>query len=434
MLCNRIGRTAVLLWIVASCALVAAQTPPAAKVRLGIDVLEAGGFKPLAGQRVGLVTNPTGVTSDLRSTVDVLANAPGVKLVALYGPEHGVRGDAAAGAKVADAKDAATGLPAYSLYGQTRKPTPEMLRDVDVLVFDIQDIGSRSYTYISTLALVMEAAAENGKRVVVLDRPNPIGGVRVEGRVLDPAFRSFVGQLEIPYVHGMTVGELARMIDGERWLAPDEPRQVGASGAHGKDVPVRRCELTVVPMEGWRREMLWADTGLTWVPTSPHIPRADSSAFYAMTGIIGELGVVSEGVGYPLPFELIGHPELDAQKLANDLNGRGLAGVWFRPAYFTPFYGKLEKKTCGGVQILLADPARVELTGVTFHVLDAVRKANPAIKLTAKADKSLFDKVCGADGVRKLLDAGKSVEELLAFWREGVEEFRRQREKYLLYK
>ncbi len=391
-------------------------TRPVPAVRLGIDMLEAGGFAALRGQRVGLITNPTGVTGDLRSTIDVLHAAEGVELVALFGPEHGVRGDAPAGEHVGDARDTATGLPAYSLYGQTRKPTPAMLAGLDTLVFDVQDIGSRSYTYISTLAVAMEAAAEAGRRLVVLDRPNPLGGERIEGRPLDLKYQSFVGHLPIPYVHGLTVGELAEMTNGEGWLPEG-----------------RRCELTVVKMEGWRRSMLWADTGLHWVPTSPHLPRADTALFYAATGIMGELHVLSEGVGYPLPFELAGMPGLDPVALAAELNGRDLPGVFFRPAYFQPYYSRFAKETCGGVHIVLTDARRAELTPIQFHVMDAVRKLRPETEFFGHKRDGMFDKVCGTDGVRTRLAEGRPIEEVLAFWREGVDAFRQAREKYLLY-
>jgi uncharacterized protein YbbC (DUF1343 family) len=282
---------------------------PRGSVHPGIDVLIARDFDVLAEKRIGLVTNPTGVTRDLRSTIDVLHAAPGVRLVRLFGPEHGVRGAAPAGKHVGHFTDDATGLEVHSLYGPTRKPKPEMLAGLDVLVFDIQDIGSRSYTYISTLALVMEAAAEQGIEVVVLDRPNPLGGERIEGRPLDLKYRSFVGHLPIPYCHGMTVGELARMINGEGWL-PDG----------------RQCALTVVPMRGWQRSMTFAATGLPWVPTSPHIPRADSAYFYAATGIMGELHVISEGVGYPLPFEVVGRPRRVGAQAGRGLEPPGATG------------------------------------------------------------------------------------------------------------
>lgn len=425
------------------------------RILLGIDVLERDGFKPLQGKRVGLITNPTGLTGDLRSSIDVLFHAPGVKLTALYGPEHGVRGAAAAGDKVEDARDEITNLPVYSLYGKTRKPTPEMLKDVDVLVYDLQDIGSRSYTYVSTLAVAMEAAAENGKAFIVLDRPNPITGVRVEGRVLDPKFRSFVGQIEVPYIHGMTVGELAQMINGESWIgnmngvgrgaASYEATEAsdGKTGARqaadnsaSNDPPKAqlRCELTVVPMEGWARSMWWDQTGLVWTPTSPHIPNADSPLYYATTGIAGELGVVSIGVGYTQPFELFAAPNVNGKRFADELNSRNLPGVFFRPAYYTPFYAAFEKKLVGGVNIVFTDRDRADATEIQFTLMDALRKLYPDIELMNPKRAAMFDKVCGGDGVRKRFEQKQSLPDILAHWREGVDEFRNRREKYLLYK
>lgn len=405
----------------------AVAQPARPVVQLGVDTLIERRFEPLVGKRVGLITNPTGVTGDLRATIDVLAKADGVKLVALFGPEHGVRGSVPAGEKINDARDEATGLPVYSLYGATRKATPAMLEAIDVLVFDVQDIGSRSYTYISSMALAMEAAAEQRIPFVVLDRPNPLNGERIEGRPLDPKFTSFVGQLPIPYVHGMTVGELAQMINGEGWLGDLQKRR--ETPTDGK----LKCELTVVPMRGWRRSMLWSDTGLTWTQTSPHIPRADSALFYAATGIIGEPDTLSVGVGYTLPFELIGHPSLRAEPLADDLNARRLPGVRFRPVYFQPFYARHEKKHCGGVQIMLTDPRVAELTAIQFHALDAIRRQNPSLELINEKRADMFDKVCGTDGMRKRIARGAPIDEVLAYWREGVADFRAKRKGYLLY-
>ncbi|MCH7813728.1 MAG: DUF1343 domain-containing protein [Planctomycetes bacterium] len=410
---------------------VQASPPAAPAVKLGIDVLIDQGFKPLAGRRVGLITNPTGVTGDLRSTIDVLHAAPNVELVALFGPEHGVRGDAHAGDPVGDTRDARTGLAVYSLYGRNRKPSPDILADLDVLVFDIQDIGSRSYTYISTMAVAMEAAAEHGVRFVVLDRPNPLGGVRIEGRPLDLKYRSFVGYLPIPYVHGLTVGELARMINGRGWLdaAVASDKKVEGDGVAG----ALRCDLTVVPLTGWKRAMGWADTGLHWVPTSPHIPRAESALHYAATGIMGELRVIDEGVGYTLPFELAGAPWIDPILLADALNARGLTGVNFRPIYYRPYYSTFAGRTCGGVQIVLTDPKQVRLTPIQFHVMDVVRSKYTDRPLFGKKRDGMFDKVCGSDRVRRMFLDGRPIGEILAFWNEGVEAFRTARAEYLLY-
>jgi uncharacterized protein YbbC (DUF1343 family) len=388
-------------------------------VLTGIDVLVADGFKELSGKRIGLITNQTGVTSDLRSTIDVLHKASTVKLVALFGPEHGVRGDVFGGKEVADAKDPTTGLAVYSLYGKTRKPTPKMLAGLDALVYDIQDIGSRSYTFISTMGTCMEAAAENRIEFFVLDRPNPLTGKRIEGRSLDPSFSSFVGQYPTPYIYGMTCGELARMINGEEWL---------------KDGV--KCRLTVIGMRNYDRSMWFDQTRLPWVPTSPHIPRADTAMFYAATGIMGELQVVSEGVGYTLPFQLAGAPFItDAEAFARELNDRRLPGVTFRPTHFKPYYiDRVKDKDCGGVQIHLADRDKVELTTIQFHIIDAVRKLYPRQKLFGNGRDQMFDQVCGTDRVRKMFEEGRPIEEIVSFWNADLKSFTRKRERYLIYR
>ena len=275
---------AYLLMIMIAPATVLAGEPV---VKTGIEVLRDRGFEGLKGKRVGLVTNPSGVDRFMNSTVDILFNAPDVKLVALYGPEHGVRGDVYAGGHVTDTRDEATGLPVYSIYGATRKPTPEMLEGIDVMVYDIQDVGVRSYTFISTLGLVMEACGEKGIEVMVLDRPNPLGGNKIEGCVVEPGFFSFVSQYKIPYVYGLTVGELAVMLNEEGLNRGQKGDQTPAS-----------CRLTVVPMEGWTRDMLYEDTGLPWVLPSPNIPSKDTPMYYAASGICGELyGFMNIGVG-----------------------------------------------------------------------------------------------------------------------------------------
>lgn len=290
-----------------------------AQVLPGIEVLRRGGFKELQGKRVGLITNPSGVDNSLRSTVDILHEAPGVKLTALFAPEHGVRGDVPAGEKVATGVDPVTGVKVYSLYGSTRKPTPEMLADVDVLVYDIQDNGCRSYTFISTMGLAMEQCARLGKEFVVLDRPNPLGGNKVEGPLTEPDCISFVSQYPIPYIYGLTPGELARMLVGEKLIKTDKP-----------------LKLTVVPMEGWNRSMRFADTGMPWVLPSPHIPSAETAVYYPATGIVGELDYLSIGVGYTLPFRTFAAPWINGKQLADALNDLHIPGVAFRPIHYKP--------------------------------------------------------------------------------------------------
>jgi uncharacterized protein YbbC (DUF1343 family) len=388
-------------------------------VKLGIDVLRSRDFDILQGRRVGLITNPTGVSSDLEPTVDVLHQAEGVKLVALFAPEHGIRGDAEAGMSVDSYRDSRTGLPVYSLYGKSRKPTKDMLRGIDVLVYDIQDIGVRSYTYISTMGLAMEAAAENGVTFVVLDRPDPLTGERVEGPMLDTTYKSFVGMYPIPYVYGMTAGELAKMINMEAWLTDGV-----------------RCKLVVVPMEGWKRSMWWDETGLAWVPTSPHIPHASTPMFYVMTGLLGELRTANQGVGYTLPFELVGAPWIEGEKLAEYLNSRKLKGVAFRPLWYRPFYFDTASSRFQGVQIHVRDREQLDMTAVQLTILDALEWLFPQNDIYGRATPDqleAFDKVNGSSDVRIALQHHTSVEELLRSMDQERAHFMIKREKYLLY-
>jgi uncharacterized protein YbbC (DUF1343 family) len=388
-------------------------------VLTGIEVLREQHFAPLSGKRVGLITNPTGVDSRLRSTVDILSSAPGVHLVALFGPEHGVRGDHAAGDPVHPGTDSATGLPVYSLYGDTRKPTPAMLRGIDVLVYDIQDIGCRSYTYISTMGLAMEAAAEQGIGFVVLDRPNPLGGIRMEGPPVQPGFASFVGSYPIPYVYGLTCGELATLLNGEGMLA---------GGV--------RCSLTVIPMKGWKRSMTFTETGLPWVPPSPHIPGATTPAFYAATGILGELGVISEGVGYTLPFQLLAAPWINPKALADRLNRLDLHGVVFRPLVFRPFYGTYKDTELRGVQIHFTGGNPADLVGIQFRFLEAHHQLYPGQNPFVLADPSrlrMFDRVIGSDSLRTLFVRRMRYADVAGELQRGVEEFRGVAKRYMLY-
>lgn len=409
----RTATATVILILINSCQL------SGQSVETGLEVLIRNKFDILQGKRVGLVTNPTGVDRRLRSTVDILFNAPGVRLVALYGPEHGVRGDFTAGEHVDFEKDPVTGLPVYSLYGKTRKPTPEMLKDIDILVYDIQDIGSRSYTFISTLGLVMEAAAENGKTVVVLDRPNPLGGIRMEGAVTRPGFVSFVSQFAIPYIHGMTVGELASFLNGEKMLA---------NGAV--------CNLHVVKMSGWSREMYFDQTGLPWIPSSPQVPHGDTPLFYPATGIAGELYAASIGVGYTLPFQTFAAPWINADSLARNLNGLQLPGVIFRPIHYKPYFSTHEGKMVHGVQIHLTDPSKAPLTLLQFYLMQETHRLWPDKNLFTLCEQSrlsMFDKVCGTDEVRKAFTKSFLVSDIMALWTNDIPAFRTKASKYFLY-
>jgi uncharacterized protein YbbC (DUF1343 family) len=390
-------------------------------VDLGSQVLADNGFSVLRGKRVGLITNGTGVDRRGRSTIDVLRGAPGVRLVALFAPEHGLRGEFSAGQEFPDGTDRRTGLPLYSLYGPgpVRKPTPAMLRGLDVLVYDVQDLGVRSYTYISTLGLAMEACGEAGIPFVVLDRPNPLGGKRVEGPMLDPRFRSFVGRWPLPYVYGMTAAELARMIQGEGWTT-------------------NRCRLVLVPMRGWQRSMVWRDTGLTWVPTSPNVPKAETALHLVATGLLGEIGGVSIGMGADMPFQCVAAPWLKADPTSEYLNRLRLQGVRFDPIVYQPARGNFKGQRVGGVRIRFTSPAEAPLVGINFYALEAVRKL-AGRDLFAEAVKrgqpfTLFDKVNGTDATRRALQSGQSAASLIESWREGEEVFRRKRERYLLYR
>lgn len=412
----RLEKTLLLLFL---CLSLGAQAQKI-HIKTGIEVLKSQNFRYLEGKRVGLITNPTGVDNELRSTIDILHEAPNVNLMALYGPEHGVRGDVHAGDHVSDQRDPATGLPVYSLYGKTRKATPEMLKDVDVLVYDIQDIGCRSFTYISTLGLAMEAAAENGKELIVLDRPNPLGGLKVEGNLTEDDCISFVSQFKIPYVYGLTCGELALMLNGERMLT---------GGV--------QCNLTVIKMKGWKRRMDYTATGLQWIPSSPHIPHPHSAFFYPVSGILGELGYMSIGVGYTIPFQMFAAPWAEADKLADALNALHVPGVIFRPIYLKPFYSIGQGQQLQGVQVHITDYARAPLSPLQFLVMQEVARLWPDRSVFDHADKgrfAMFDKVCGSRQIRERFTKTNRWEDIRPYWEKDVESFRRLSKKYYLYR
>ena len=401
-----------------------ADTISRAVVKPGVEVLRERGFSGLEGRRVGLVTNPSGVDRYLKSTIDILFEAPEVNLVALYGPEHGVRGDVYAGDKIADSRDEATGLPVYSLYGSTRKPTPEMLEGIDVMVYDIQDVGARSYTFISTLGLVMEACAAKDIEVMVLDRPNPLGGNKIEGCYVEQPFNSFVSQYRIPYVYGLTVGELAVLINEEGLNR----------GQKGDQDPVK-CRLTVVPMEGWTRDMLYEDTGLPWVLPSPNIPFKESPMYYASSGIMGELyGFMNIGIGYTLPFQIFGALWLDPEKLKERLESYELPGISFRTIWYKPYFGSLAGKLVKGLQFFFTDYEKARLTDTQFYVMQAVAELYPDKKSFEVANGiGLFDKVCGTDYVRKEFVKRYKVADVIEYWRKDEEEFREMSRQYHIY-
>jgi uncharacterized protein YbbC (DUF1343 family) len=382
--------------------------PEKNRVKLGIDNIDQH-LALFAGKRVGLITNATGMNSQYQSSIDVLAAK--TNLVALYSPEHGIRGAVPAGDKVGSLTDAKTGLPVYSLYGATKKPTPEMLNNIDVLAFDIQDVGARSYTYIYTMAYAMQAAKENGKTFVVFDRPNPIGGVAVEGGLIKNGFESFIGMYPIPVRHGMTVGELARLFNQEFGIG---------------------CDLAVVEMTGWNREMYFEETGLPWVMTSPNIPTPDTALTYPATGIFGGTNI-SEGVGTTRPFDFVGAPWLDAEKFAERMNAMKLPGVVFRPAYYIPRFGNFSGETCGGVQLHVTDrkafkPVRTGLS-LLFTVED-LSEGQFAYTFSGKG-APMIDLITGDDGLR----LGRyTLDELLVSWEQEANAFKEMAKAYYIYR
>lgn len=381
-------------------------------VRLGVDVLLSEQFSLIAGKRVGLITNPTGIDSTGRHIIDRLHADSRVKLVALFSPEHGIRGDAQAGAKVDDSVDGKTGLPIYSLYGKTVKPTPQMLKGIDVLLFDIQDIGARFYTYIYTMAYAMEAAAENKIPFVVLDRPNPIGGTQVEGPVLDTAFRSFVGRYPIPIRHGMTAGELARMFNEEFGI---------------------EAKLTVVPVQGWHRSDWFDETRLIWVKPSPNMVTLDTATVYPGLCLI-EGTNVSEGRGTPKPFETIGAPWIDGPRLASALNALRLPGVKFEATRFAPTASKYQGEPSEGVHVRVTDRESFQPVRTGLYILATLLKLYPnEFQWRMSGNRPFVDLLAGTDAVRVGLDQGIPVDEIVKGWSAQLQAFQRLRAKYLLY-
>jgi uncharacterized protein YbbC (DUF1343 family) len=401
LLAGRIGT-------VAAEAIAGAQTSEVSKtseVSVGIDVLQRDGFRVLQGRRVGLVTNHTGVNREGIRTAKLLKEAPGVKLVALFSPEHGPRGELDV-TGIPDSRDEETGVPVFSLYGKTNKPTAQMLQGIDTLVYDVQDIGARFYTYVTTMGSAMQAASKHKLRFVVLDRPNPIGGIGVAGPVLDPGRESFVAFHRIPVRHGMTVGELARMFNDELHLGLD---------------------LVVVRIEGWRRQDLFDATGLRWINPSPNMRSLRAAILYPGVCLM-ERTNLSMGRGTETPFELIGAPWLDGRRLAGELNRSGLAGVRFEPVAFTPTSSVFQGQRCGGVKMVLTDREAIEPVRMGIAIAYHLRRLYPAAFEARKVDVLLGNKAA-----LDALLAGKGVAEIEATWQAGLADFQKRRAKYLLY-
>ncbi len=388
----------------------AARPAPAgaAGLMLGGDVFAQDAWRQLEGRSVGIITNQSGVTSTGESIVDVALRNPAISVKALYAPEHGLRGDRPAGAYVPSYTDPRTGLPVYSLYGATRHPSAEMLAGVDVLLFDIQDVGSRAYTYISTMAYAMQGAAEHGKTFWVLDRPNPVGGLNVEGPVLDPRFSSFIGLYPIAMRHGMTVGELARMFN--------DAFGIGAA-------------LHVVPMRGWTRATIWPQTTLPWVRTSPNMPTWLTTFVYLCTGLVANAGV-NNGVGTSSPFFYAGTYGLDGDAFAAALAKRPQDGVTFTPATWSPSSGFWKDRTLAGVRLDVTDPNRFLPVGASVELLVALREVAPHALRIAPA---MLDRDWGTDSLRLGLEQGLDARAIVSGWQAELDRFNQRRQRYLLY-
>lgn len=389
------------------------------KVKAGLDIFLLEHLSMLEGKRVGIITNQTGIASSGEHIVDVLSRIEGLSIAALFAPEHGIRGDLPDATEEASYKDKRTGIQVWSLYGKHLKPTEEMLADVDVLVYDIQDVGARFYTFISTMGLAMGAAAEHRKQFIVLDRPDPINGVTIEGPVIEKRFYSFVGQYPIPVRYGMTPGELARMIKGEGWM-------------EGMD----KLDLKVIPMEGWKRAMWFDETGLPWSRPSPNIPSILTAIVYPGLCLVEAINV-SEGRGTMRPFEQIGAPWIDSHKLAEAMNFDRLSGIYFKPITFTPVslphaapWNKYRDKEVHGLNLIVTDRDKLRPLQVMVHLFIRLKQLYPK-ELEILEN---LERLIGISSFRKSIDDLRSPEEILAEWESGIQTFDKTRQKYLLYK
>ena len=380
---------------------------------VGLSVLFRERLGLIEDRSVGLITNQTGVDPQFRSNLTLFAEHPKVQLVALFSPEHGISGSAQAAIHVPSAVDKGQQIPIYSLYGGTRQPTPEMLAGIDVLVYDIQDVGSRFYTYISTLLRSMKAAASNSVDFIVLDRPNPIRGDRIEGNRLQPAFQSFVGETALTIRHGMTVGELAQFCRVELGFASSQ--------------------LEIVPMHGWRRAMWYDQTGLPWVPPSPNMPTVETATLYPGTCLI-EGTNLSEGRGTTKPFEWIGAPWIDPERWGDTLNNLDLPGTHFRPIHFTPTFSKYADQPCHGVQVHVTDRDRFKPVDVALHLIATARHDYPdQFEFIENRGRYFFDLLAGTDELRLRLMKCESPTEIVQSWEAEITKFTERYRPYLLY-
>lgn len=382
-------------------------------VSLGVDVFfNDGHLAHMKGKRIGLLTNHTGVDSKMRSTLQLFQESD--QLSALFSPEHGLKGQHYAWDWVKHSEE--KGIPVYSLHGETRRPKPEMLKDLDVIVYDIQCTGVRAYTYPTTLFYTMEEAAKLGIEVIVLDRPNPINGLIVDGPMLEDKWRSFIGYINVPYCHGMTIGELAQFFNAEYKIG---------------------CKLKVVKMKGWERSMSYRDTGLSWIPPSPNVPEADTPLFCPATGILGELSMLNIGIGFTLPFKVVGAPWIDAKEFADKLNAQKLPGVYFQPYHFRPFWGLYKGVDCQGVLIQINDAKIYKPLSVQFLLLGMLKSVYPkefTKRLAETTKKDLFCKANGTDAVYEiLLNEKYPAWKLIELHKSEREAFLEKRKKYLLY-
>ena len=392
------------------------------KIKLGIDVLIQKHFSEITGKKVALLTNHAGRTNEGKLTAEIFAGSGKFELVSIFTPEHGFYTTTPAGEAVGNIT--LYGVPVYSLYGSNRRPLKWQLNNCDVVVVDIQDIGVRSYTYLSTVYKMMDACSEYGKEVVILDRPNPIGGMIVDGGTVDKGRESFIGIVPVSYVHGCTIGELAMMINGEGWLPADN---------NGKP---RKCDLKVIKMINWHRWMVWKDTDLMWFPTSPHIPTVDALRGAAMLGVFGELGTVSIGIGTTLPFQYIGNQNFDVENISRNIPNLKYPGVNLYPIEYKPIYGKGAGSDLKGflVKFPLDNSFRPYTTG--FKIMLAIKKTNPEIfnkKWISANAESMFIKATGTDKLLEALTSGKSDFYVISLANDGLEEYLKIRAKYLLY-